>query len=156
MPFILIKGRFKPEARIPDGDSVRFLASNPALRKKLDDTPVRLGTSDKSKNIIQALSLENIKAIKTTTSKPNWFLTPFLSADDLVLNTRAVEKSTSFQELSHTLFVQSLKSSRAYPSRSARITHSPSNPCFQLPKCTIARPDPESFSCFSRKETLNV
>lgn len=79
MPFILIKGHFKPTARIPDGDSVRFLASNPTLWMKLDGTPVRSSTSDKSKNITQASPLENIEVINTTTSKMNWLLTPFLS-----------------------------------------------------------------------------
>lgn len=69
MPFILIKGRFKPTVEIPDGDSVRSQANNPALWKKLDGTPVRFGTSDKSKNITQTPSLENIGAIKATTSK---------------------------------------------------------------------------------------
>ncbi len=35
MPFTLIKGRFKPQAGIPDGDSVRFLANNSTLWAKL-------------------------------------------------------------------------------------------------------------------------
>lgn len=79
MPLIFIKGRFKPEVRIPDGDSVRFLANNPALWKKLASTPVRLDTLDKSKNIAQAPSLKGIEALKTATSNMNWFQTPFLS-----------------------------------------------------------------------------
>ncbi len=78
MPFTFIKDRFKPEVRNPDGDFVRFQADNPTLWKKLVGTPVRLGISDKSKCIAQAPSLENIEAIKTTTSNMNWFLTPFL------------------------------------------------------------------------------
>ena len=73
MPFIFIKGRFKPKVGIPDGDSVRFLANNPALWKKLGNTPVRLGASDKSKHITQAPSLGNIEAIKATTSNVNGF-----------------------------------------------------------------------------------
>lgn len=48
---------------IPDGDSVRFQANMPALWKKLGGTPVRLGTSDKSKNTAQ-LRLEGIDAIE--------------------------------------------------------------------------------------------
>lgn len=70
MPFILIKGRFKPEVRIPDGNSVRVIANGPALWK-------RLGTSDKSKDLTQAPPLKGIETMKTTTSNMNWFLTPF-------------------------------------------------------------------------------
>lgn len=69
MPFILIKGRFKPTVGIPDGDSVRFKANNPALWKKLDGTPVRLGTSDKSKNTAQ-LRFEGIDAIEKKATQP--------------------------------------------------------------------------------------
>lgn len=79
MPFILIKDRFEPEVGTPDRDSVRFPANSPVLWKRLDGTPLRLGTSDKFKHIAQAPPLENIKAIKATTSNMNWFLTPFLS-----------------------------------------------------------------------------
>lgn len=68
MPFILIKDRLKPDVGIPDEDSLHFLANNPALWKSLDDNPVKLGTSNKSKHIALAPSLE---AIKTTTSKMN-------------------------------------------------------------------------------------
>ena len=87
MPFILIKGGFKPAVEIPDGDSDRFQANNPALWKKLDGPLVRLDTSDKSKHIFQEPHLKGIEAIKTTTSKnelvpdtffssqPKWFLT---------------------------------------------------------------------------------
>lgn len=80
MLFSLIKSRFESEVGTPDGASVHFLANSLALWKKLDGTPVRLGTSDKSKNITQTPSLENIEAIKTTTSNMNWFLRPFLSS----------------------------------------------------------------------------
>lgn len=81
MPFILIKGRFKPTVRTSDGNSIRFLASNLALRKKLDGISVRLGTSDKSKNITQTLPFKGIEATKTTTSKLNWLLPPFLNSE---------------------------------------------------------------------------
>lgn len=79
MPFILIKGRFKPTVGAPDGDSVRFLASILALWKKLDGTPVRLVTSDKSKHIDQGPPLKGLEAIKATSSRPNWFRTPFIA-----------------------------------------------------------------------------
>lgn len=79
MPFFVIKGRFKPAVGIPDGDSVRFQANKPALWKKLGGTPVRLGTSDKSKNTAQ-LRLEGIDAIEkkatqllATDAKKNMF-----------------------------------------------------------------------------------
>ncbi len=69
----------KPTAVIPDGDTVRFQANNLALWENLDGTPVHMDTSDKSRNNTQAPHLEGIEAVKTTTSKTNWFLTPFLS-----------------------------------------------------------------------------
>lgn len=79
MPFILIKGRFKPTVGIPDGESVLFPANSPTLWKKPNDTLLRLGTSDKSKDMTQAPSLKGIEALKTTTSKMNWLLTAFRS-----------------------------------------------------------------------------
>ena len=79
MAFILIKSRLKLTVGIQDGFSVRFQANNPALWKKMNGTPIRLDTSDKSESIVQAPSLEDIEAINTTTSKTNWFQTPFLS-----------------------------------------------------------------------------
>lgn len=81
MPFIFIKDRFEPEVGPPDGDSVRFLASNPAPWEKLNGTRLSLGISDTSKNITQAPPLKGIEAIKTTTSKMNWLMTPFLCPD---------------------------------------------------------------------------
>jgi hypothetical protein len=36
MQFILIKGRFKPKAGIPDYDSVRFLANDFSIWSKLE------------------------------------------------------------------------------------------------------------------------
>ncbi|MBI3807433.1 MAG: hypothetical protein HY281_07955 [Nitrospirae bacterium] len=69
MPFFVIKGRFKPEVGIPDGDSVRFQANHPVLWKKLDGAPARLGTSDKSKNTAQ-LRFEGIDAIEKKATQP--------------------------------------------------------------------------------------
>lgn len=69
MPFILIKGRFKPEAGNPDGDSVRFLAADLRLWDKLEGYPVRLGTSARSKDTVQ-LRLEGIDAIEKGATKP--------------------------------------------------------------------------------------
>lgn len=63
MPFIVIKGRFKPTVGIPDGDTVRFKADNLALWKKLQGVPVRLGKSEHSKNTVQ-LRFEGIDAIE--------------------------------------------------------------------------------------------
>lgn len=69
MPFILIKGRFRPKAGNPDGDSVRFLANNLALWKKLDGKPPRLGTGALTKNTVQ-LRLEGIDAIEKGATEP--------------------------------------------------------------------------------------
>jgi len=69
MPFILIKGRFKPQAGFPDGDSVRFLASNVELWKKLEGRPVKLGTGPETKNTVQ-LRFEGIDAIEKAATKP--------------------------------------------------------------------------------------
>lgn len=69
MPFTLIKGRYKPLAGIPDGDSVRFLATNLSLWKRLEGTPVELGTGPKTKNTAQ-LRLEGIDAIEKGATKP--------------------------------------------------------------------------------------
>jgi endonuclease YncB( thermonuclease family) len=69
MPFILIKGRFKPKAGNPDGDSVRFLANNLNLWKKLEGSPVELGTGTNTKNTVQ-LRLEGIDAIEKGATKP--------------------------------------------------------------------------------------
>jgi endonuclease YncB( thermonuclease family) len=69
MPFILIKGRFKPEVGTMDGDSVRFLANDLRLWEKLEGYPVRLGTSAKTKDTVQ-LRLEGIDAIGKGAVKP--------------------------------------------------------------------------------------
>jgi hypothetical protein len=63
MPFILIKGRFKPKVGTPDGDSVRFLANDLHLWGKLEGSPVRPGTSVQTKDTVQ-LRLEGIDAIE--------------------------------------------------------------------------------------------
>lgn len=65
MPFTLIKGRFVPTVGIPDGDSVRFQASNLKLWKKLEGKPVRLGT----RNTVQ-LRFEGIDAIEKAAIQP--------------------------------------------------------------------------------------
>ena len=69
MPFILIKGRFKPKAGVPDGDSVRFLANNINLWKKLEGRPAKLGTGPDTKNTVQ-LRFEGIDAIEKAATKP--------------------------------------------------------------------------------------
>jgi hypothetical protein len=79
MPFTLIKGRFKPKAGIPDGDSVRFLADDLSLWKKLEGRPVNLGTGVATKNTAQ-LRFEGIDSIEkgatqllATRSRDNMF-----------------------------------------------------------------------------------
>jgi hypothetical protein len=69
MPFTLIKGRFKPAAGTPDGDSVRFLANNLALWNKLEGTPVRLGTGAATKDTAQ-LRFEGIDSIEKGATQP--------------------------------------------------------------------------------------
>lgn len=69
MPFTLIKGRFKPLAGIPDGDSVRFLAENLSLWWRLKGKPVELGTGAKTKNTAQ-LRFEGIDAIEKGATQP--------------------------------------------------------------------------------------
>ena len=69
MAFILIKGRFKPTAGIPDGDSVRFQVEISGLWKKLQGRPAKLGTSPKTKNTMQ-LRFEGIDAIEKKAVKP--------------------------------------------------------------------------------------
>lgn len=63
MPFTLIKGRFKPEVGIPDGDSVRFLADNPNLWAKLEGKPPQLGKGGQNKGTVQ-LRFEAIDAVE--------------------------------------------------------------------------------------------
>lgn len=69
MPFTLIKGHFVPKAGIPDGDSVRFRASNLALWKKLQGRPVQIGAGVETKGTVQ-LRLEGIDAIEKGAIKP--------------------------------------------------------------------------------------
>lgn len=69
MPFILIKGRFKPKAGRPDGDSVRFLANDLNVWSKLDGRLVELGTGIETKNTVQ-LRFEGIDAIEKGAIKP--------------------------------------------------------------------------------------
>jgi endonuclease YncB( thermonuclease family) len=69
MPFILIKGRFKPMTGAPDGDSIRFLADDIRLWKNLEGRPVELGTGSETMNTTQ-LRLEGIDALEKGATKP--------------------------------------------------------------------------------------
>ena len=69
MPFTLIKGSFRPQAGQPDGDSVRFLAKDLTLWKKLEGRPVNLGTGALTKDTVQ-LRLEGIDAIEKGATQP--------------------------------------------------------------------------------------
>lgn len=69
MPFTLIKGHFKPKAGIPDGDSVRFLADDLSLWKKLEGRPAKLGTGVETKNTVQ-LRFEGIDSIEKGATQP--------------------------------------------------------------------------------------
>lgn len=62
MPFTLIKGRFRPKAGVPDGDSVRFLANDLNLWKRLEGS-VQLGTGVETNSTVQ-LRFEGIDAIE--------------------------------------------------------------------------------------------
>jgi endonuclease YncB( thermonuclease family) len=69
MPFTLIKGRFKPMAGTPDGDSIRFLSDDIKLWKNLEGRPVEIGTGPETKNSAQ-LRLEGIDAIERGATRP--------------------------------------------------------------------------------------
>lgn len=69
MPFTLIKGHYQPKVGVPDGDSVRFLADNLDLWKRLQGKPVKLGTGVTTKNTVQ-LRFEGIDAIEKGAIKP--------------------------------------------------------------------------------------
>ncbi|MEW5987292.1 MAG: hypothetical protein AB1791_11700 [Chloroflexota bacterium] len=69
MPFLLIKGRFKPQAGVPDGDSVRFRADDLTLWQKLEGKPVKPGKQGETKDTVQ-LRLEGIDAIEKGATKP--------------------------------------------------------------------------------------
>jgi hypothetical protein len=69
MPFTLIKGHFKPQAGIPDGDSVRFLADNLALWDELEGRDAELGTGPLTLDTVQ-LRFEGIDAIEKTAIQP--------------------------------------------------------------------------------------
>lgn len=69
MAFTLIKGRFKPKAGFPDGDSVRFLANDLSLWSKLEGRLVQVGTGAKTKDTVQ-LRFEAIDAIEKGAVKP--------------------------------------------------------------------------------------
>lgn len=69
MPFTLIKGRFKPQVGVPDGDSVRFLADDLNVWRTLEGRPVQLGTGAETKDTAQ-LRFEAIDAIEKGAIKP--------------------------------------------------------------------------------------
>lgn len=69
MGFTLIKGKFKPNAGVPDGDSVRFEANNTNLFKKLEGRPIMLGTGVETLNTVQ-LRFEGIDAIEKGATHP--------------------------------------------------------------------------------------
>lgn len=69
MPFTLIKGRFKPLAGISDGDSVRFLANNLALWRRLEGKPPEIGRGAKNKGTVQ-LRFEGVDAIEKEATQP--------------------------------------------------------------------------------------
>jgi endonuclease YncB( thermonuclease family) len=69
MPFVLIKGSFRPAAGVPDGDSVRFLADDLDLWSKLEGAPVQLGTGVETKDTVQ-LRCEGIDAIEKGATQP--------------------------------------------------------------------------------------
>ena len=69
MPFTLIRGRYRPLAGEPDGDSVRFLADNLDLWNRLEGRPARLGTGTSTRNTVQ-LRLEGVDAIERGAIRP--------------------------------------------------------------------------------------
>ena len=69
MPFTLIKGELRPQAGIPDGDSVRFKPNKPALLKKLSGRPAPIGTGPETKGTVQ-LRFEGIDAIEKHATQP--------------------------------------------------------------------------------------
>lgn len=69
MPFLLIKGRFVPQAGIPDGDSVRFRADNRNLWAKLEGVTPQLGNGTQTKDTVQ-LRFEGIDAIEKGAVQP--------------------------------------------------------------------------------------
>lgn len=69
MPFTLIRGRYRPLAGEPDGDSVRFLADNLELWSRLEGRLVRLGTGATTRDTVQ-LRLEGVDAIERGAIRP--------------------------------------------------------------------------------------
>lgn len=69
MPYLLIKGRFKPMAGTPDGDSIRFLADDIKLWKNLEGRPVELGTGPETRNTTQ-LRLDGVDTLEKDATKP--------------------------------------------------------------------------------------
>ncbi|HYP08927.1 MAG TPA: hypothetical protein VER03_22040 [Bryobacteraceae bacterium] len=65
MPFVVIKGVYRPGVGIPDGDSVRFAADDPSLWNRLEGRLVRPGTN----NTVQ-LRFEGIDAIEKNAIRP--------------------------------------------------------------------------------------
>jgi endonuclease YncB( thermonuclease family) len=69
MGFTIIKGKFKPLAGQPDGDSVRFEANDTSLFSRLEGRPVQLGTGAETLNTVQ-LRFEGIDAIEKAATDP--------------------------------------------------------------------------------------
>jgi hypothetical protein len=69
MPFLLIKGQYRPLAGKPDGDSLRFRADDPTLWSQLEGKPAIPDNGPTTKDTVQ-LRLEGIDAIEKTASPP--------------------------------------------------------------------------------------
>lgn len=68
MPFIIIKGTFRPESGIPDGDTIRFLPDDPAPLYELPLLGYALHPSKVSCTI--ALRYEGIDALERSAREP--------------------------------------------------------------------------------------
>ena len=70
MPFTLIKGHFKPLVGEPDGDSVRFLADQPALWDRLEGKPAELGPPGAPTEGTAQLRFEGIDSVEKRATQP--------------------------------------------------------------------------------------
>lgn len=68
MAFVAIRGRFKPDVGTPDGDSVRFLADEPGLWRRLEGRRARLSTSGPTAGTVQ-LRFEGIDSIEKAATR---------------------------------------------------------------------------------------
>lgn len=69
MGFTLIKGKFRPWAGLPDGDSVRFEPNDPDILENLEGKTPVLGTGPETQGTVQ-LRLEGIDAIEKAATRP--------------------------------------------------------------------------------------